>query len=132
MDQTFADDPRFGAAITMLRSTGMLTFQIRYSDADEPVVWMCVGEWNLSEDGRPVNHTEEGKKTYVVACGLHPFAALMRLCDEVVDGGTCNHCHKPTGITTEWQHTMPMANDICWYQYDPETKTFRRGCSGDN
>jgi hypothetical protein len=27
--------------------------------------------------------------------------------------------------------SMPLNESVCWYQWDPEMKTFRRGCEGD-
>jgi hypothetical protein len=46
----------------------------------------------------------------------------------LVDGAMCAHCGKPTGLEPTLLVDMPFPEHICWYQYDPELKTFRRGC----
>lgn len=105
-------DPRMVAAIDMLRRTGANEVQIRYSDDEHPVVWIAVAQWR--------GHWEAG-------AGMHPSHALFALCAEVIDGGTCKHCKRPTGFDSSFGQ-MPLDKVVCWYQYDPELKTFRRGC----
>jgi hypothetical protein len=107
----------------------MRQFQIRYSDDEQPIIWMCVAKYYIGGAGLPVS--KGGKPAFAVGAGSDPLTAMMKLLDEVVDGAECAHCHKPTGVTDHWTSTMPMATAICWWQYDPETKTFRRGCEGD-
>ena len=109
------DQDMLQAAVDMVGRTGATAFQIRYDDSEEPVVWMAVAEW--------------GDKAEVGA-SLHPIKAVTRLLETVIDGGKCTHCQRPTGITDEVDD-MPLGNHVCWYQYDPELKTFRRGCEGD-
>jgi hypothetical protein len=99
----------------MLGRTGATQFQIRYSDEDEPVIWMVAARWS--------NHWE-------VAASMSPLGAVFNLCDQVVDGGTCTHCGKPTGFVADSEGEMPGQDFICWYRYDPELKTFRRSCEG--
>lgn len=120
------DDPRFLAAIKLLERTGLRQFQIRYQDDDEPTVWLAVGEWFMGPKGLPV--AKGGRITWECAAALTPLRAVLRLCDEVMDGGTCMHCGKPTGVTEDFD-AMPANEFICWYQYDPELATFRRGCA---
>jgi hypothetical protein len=60
---------------------------------------------------------------------MNPLRAIFRLLDEVVDGGTCQHCHRPTGFE-ESMDPMPLDKLVCWYQWDPSTKKFQRGCAG--
>jgi hypothetical protein len=52
----------------------------------------------------------------------------MRLLDQTIDGGTCTHCGRPTGVTDRWESSMPLADVVCWQVYDPELRVFRRGC----
>lgn len=110
------DDPLFLAGVKLVERTGARTFEIRYSDDNEPVVWMAVAEYDNGWDA---------------GAGQSPIQALMRLLDQLMDGGICKHCGRPSGVTEEWRGSMPLAEVICWYRYDPETKSFRRGCEGD-
>jgi hypothetical protein len=105
--------PLFLAGVDLVRRTGAKTFEMRYSDDNNPIVWMAVAEFEGGWDA---------------GAGISPTHAVMRLLDQLIDGGSCTHCHRPTGVTAEWQRDMPMANTFCWYQYDPETEKFRRGC----
>lgn len=101
------------ASSDFIRRTGATSIQIRYSDDEEPVVWFVVA---IYPDGR-----------WETASGHSPDVAAIRLCETLGDGAECTHCHRPTGVTTEID-TMPLDKMVCWYQFDPETKKFRRGC----
>lgn len=109
-------DPRFVAAIELIGRTGGSQFQLRYSDDDEPTVWMAVGRWPYGSEA---------------AAALDPLRAVLRLLDQVVDGGTCAHCGKPSGVTDDFSSDMPMAEVFCWYVFDPELAVFRRSCEGE-
>jgi hypothetical protein len=64
---------------------------------------------------------------------MHPTQALFALCDTLMDGGTCQHCGKPTGFVadTERQLDEELGSPfVCWYRWDPELRTFRRKCEG--
>ena len=122
------DDPVFMAALDLLRRTGASSFQIRYQDDEQPTVWIAVGEWKTT-DGMP---TPDGADIRHEAAGaLHARTALLRLLEQVLDGGKCMHCQRPSGMEADSIDTMPANELICWYQYDPELKTFRRGCEGN-
>lgn len=101
------------AAVEMIGHTGAEFTQVRYCEEEEPTVWMVVGKW---------------ADRYEVGAGTDPVRAALRLLDTVVDGGECQHCHRPTGITEDFSE-MPLDQLVCWYQYDPELKKFRRGCA---
>lgn len=121
-------DPRLTAGIELVQRTGAKTFQLRYSDDEEPVVWIAVaGYATRGGHGRPV----ASGKVNAHACGaaLDPVAAVMRLLDELVDGAQCTHCGRICGVDEDWGE-MPLDEYVCWYQFDPELKTFRRGCEG--
>lgn len=113
MIQDPTDDPKFTAALDLLHRTGIKTFQIRFSDDEKPIVWMAIAEWN-------------GEK-YEAAASLHPTIAIFRLLAQVLDGGQCTHCKRPTGFSEDTDE-LPGGDFICWYQWDPELRTFRRGC----
>ena len=107
------NDPRFPAAVELLGRTGADEFQIRFSPEDEkPITWTALARW---------------KKTWECAASMDPLEALFRLCDQVIDGGQCTHCRKPAGFEQSIEQ-MPLSQFVCWYQWDPEKKTFRRGC----
>lgn len=106
------EDPRMIAAVDLIGRTGAEEFSLRYSDDDEPVVWMAIAKWG--------SHWE-------AAASIDPLQAVFRLCDQVIDGGVCQHCNRPSGFEPSID-PMPLAEMVCWYQWDPELKTFRRGC----
>jgi hypothetical protein len=107
------------ASVDMLRRVGASEVQIRYQDDEHPNVWMAVAGIKMGD-----------KTVYETDAALSPTKAIVRLIERLIDGGICRHCARPTGITTEID-VMPLGRAICWYQYDPELKTFRRGCEGD-
>lgn len=109
-------DPRYMAAIDLIGRTGAKGIQIRYSDDEQPIVWMAVADY---------------REGHECAAALEPLRALLRLCDQLIDGATCVHCRRPSGITEDWEVQMPLDKVVCWYQYDPELAKFRRSCEGE-
>jgi hypothetical protein len=107
------DDPRFAPAVVMLGRTGAAEFQVRYCEEDQPVIWMAAARWG---------------EVWETAAAMNPVLAVFRLCDQVIDGGVCQHCQRPTGFAPDLDE-MPLDQVVCWYQFDPELVTFRRGCS---
>jgi hypothetical protein len=119
------DDPRFSAGIALLRRTGAKQVQVRYSDDEDPVIWMIVVAY-VMRDGRPVG---SGKvNTWETAAALSPLRAMFRLLDQLIDGGTCTHCGRPTGFMENAGSTGDTDTVICWVMWDPEAKAFTRGC----
>jgi hypothetical protein len=118
MSEIKMDDDRFKAALDLMRRAGAEQVQIRYSDDELPVIWFVVACF--------ANNKAE------VDASLDPVRAALRLCERLVDGGICTHCNRPAGLEPDQIETMPLNDLICWYLYDPELKTFRRGCEGDN
>jgi hypothetical protein len=106
-------DDRMVAAVDLIGRTGAAEFQIRYCEEEQPVIWMAAASWK--------GHWEAG-------AGMSPLAAVFRLLDQVVDGGTCQHCQRPTGFEPS-ADPMPMDKLVCWYQYDPGTRKFTKGCT---
>lgn len=123
------DDPRVEAGITMLRRTGAQSVGFRYQDDHEPTLWLAEAMWLRGPDGVPV--AKGGEEAHECAGALDPLAALMRLLDQVMDGGKCAHCGRPTGVEQDFAADPLLPDHICWYQYDPELKTFRRSCEGE-
>jgi hypothetical protein len=108
------DAPRLMAGVDLLRRTGADEFKIQYCEEDAPpVIWMASARWR----GR-----------WEVGAALSPRTAIFRLLDQVIDGGRCVHCKRPTGFEPTID-PMPLNTMVCWYQWDPERKTFRRGCA---
>lgn len=110
---------KIAAGVQLLRRCGIESFQLRYSDDERPIVWMAVATMHEKVTGR--------KGVSEASAALDPETATMRLCTQLIDGGRCTHCGKPTGFEATIDH-MPLANTICWYQWDPENETFRRSC----
>ena len=115
------------ACVDMVGRMGAEGWQLRFHDDEKPVVWIALATFvgrldNVFSTEGPVVH-----KRHECAAGLSPQAAAFRLLETLVDGGQCMHCKKRTGITEELDD-MPMSQQVCWYQYDPELKTFRRSC----
>lgn len=105
-------DDRFLAAVDLIGRTGAEQFQIRFCEEEKPVVWIAGGKWG---------------EIWQFGASVNPLSAVFDLCDTAIDGGTCRYCARTTGFSPD--HTeMPLDALICWYQYDPELKTFRRGC----
>jgi hypothetical protein len=107
-----ANDPVFLAAVALIGRTGAKELTIGFSDEHVPAVWFAAVKY---------------RRAYEAAGAMDPRQAVLRLLDQLLDGGACTHCGKPTGVTVK-QGTQPLSALICWYQYDPEMKTFRRDC----
>lgn len=124
-------DPKFIAGVDMLGRTGATQFQIRYADDEKPIVWFAVVIY------------KGNMKKFETAAASHPVEAVMRLCQQVIDGGTCTHCGRPTAFDADHDDTvneqfnevyksqiipgMPTEG-ICWTMWDPELSKFRRAC----
>lgn len=128
-DDGYELDPKFIAGVDMARRTGSIEFQLRYSDDAEPTVWVAVATHNIGVNGLPAPPAEPGEITHTAAGGLTPLSAVLRLCDQLIDGGQCAHCGKPSAFDHGTASALPPA--LCWTQWDPELKTYRRNCEGD-
>lgn len=109
------DDPRYLAAVDLLRRTGCTSYGVRYSDDEQPVVWLAV-----------VGYEGGGWET---AAGHNPVQATMRLCAQVLDGGTCQHCGRMSSFEARALDRQPLDELVCWYQYDPGRRAYVRGCA---
>lgn len=114
------DKDKLFAAIEFIRRMGASQVQIRFSDDVEPTIWMAVA---LYDKKNPL-----GIEGFDAAASSTPVDAAIRLCERLADGGLCVHCNRRVGFEPKVIGTMPLNDVICWYQYDPEMKTVRRGC----
>ena len=112
-------DPRMTAGIALLGRTGAKDVQIRYSDDEFPTVWFIVTRYERSRNNY-----------YDTASAMDPTTAVMRMCERMIDGGQCNHCHLPTIFIPDSDDQL-LKQMGCVYAWDPELKTFRRSCEGD-
>lgn len=118
-------DPRYTAAIDLVRRNGAREIQIRYDDEQKPIVYVAVAGFSII-NGRPAGR---GKVNgYQAGGALDPLGAIFALCRACLDRvGRCTHCGKST-MFDETFDEQPLEDFYCWYQWDPELKTFRRGC----
>jgi hypothetical protein len=136
-------DPRFLAGTAMIGRLGAQDFALRWLDAEEgnPHVWVAQCTF---PPGRPAmlnGVLGETTRPYVeVAASIgDPTIAVLRLCAQLVDGGTCTHCARPTVFVETHDDYDITAGGMapgaegafCLYQWDPELDTFRRSCEGD-
>ena len=77
---------RFIAAVDLLDRTGADAIQFRWCEEEWPVIWMAAGCW---------------KGVWQAAGAMNPLEAVFRLLDEVIDGGKCTHCGRPSRIRAE-------------------------------
>jgi hypothetical protein len=113
------DEPFFLACVDMVGRTGAKTWEIRESEPEHkgsPKVWVAIA-----------GYTSHGKWAHLVDASLAPTNAVFKLLEQAVDGNECQHCKRPAGITADFKG-MPVPEAICWYQFDPELSSFRRGC----
>lgn len=112
------DEPRLLAGIALVERTGATAIEIRYSDDEEPMIWMAVGLF--------------GEK-FECAAGPDPTEAVMRLCAQLLDGGTCTRCARATGFANEPAGEPNRLSEllgvaVCWYTWDEATAEFVRSC----
>lgn len=131
MEVTDEYDERLAPAVDMVRRTGASSFEMRFSDDQVPIVWMAIAEYHWL-DGLPVAKGTDGAEIrHETAAALNPLRAVFRLLEQLIDGGQCAHCGRPTAFAEDLTPTFGD-DTICWTQYDPELKTFRRACEGES
>ena len=114
--------PKMTAGIDLIQRTGAADCRIGFTDPDdgEPTVWYACCTY-------PDGNSE-------AAGALDPENAVLRLCERLVDGGQCVHCHKPTVFEENFEdvgfYDLVASDTFCVYGWDPELNTFRRGCEG--
>lgn len=120
-------DPRYVGAIDLVRRNGAREVQLRYDEEQNPIVWVATAGFSII-NGKP---SSRGKiNAYQAGGGLDPLLALFALCRACLDRqGYCRHCNRNT-MFDETFEPQPLEDFYCWYQWDPEMQTFRRGCEG--
>lgn len=113
-------EDKLTAAVEFIRRTGARQIQVRYSDDEQPVIWFVVALYG--------KRGPAGLDRVITAASTTPVDAALRLCEQIADGGICAHCRRPVGFEPKMLNRMPYDKLICWYQWDPENKVFRRGC----
>lgn len=122
-DEPGPRDPRLIAAVEMIGRLGGSEFQLRFDDRDlddgTPIVWSALARWGT---------------VWQATGALSPWRAIFRLLEAAMDGGSCNHCGKPTVVDEHPADASIRITEsaLCWYRYDPERHTFRRSCEGVN
>jgi hypothetical protein len=130
---TLPDTDKLQAACDLLGRTGVRQLRLAHTPEEDgtPVVWYCAGMWLLNAAGRPA---AVGIEHHEATAAMSPVEAALRLCEEVIDGGLCQQCHRmtifdPNVSDTPFDALLRAAG--CVYGWDPELGTFRRGCEGD-
>lgn len=124
------EDPRWPAALEVLRRTGAIGLQVRFDDSEQPVVWVAVAEFNIGPEGRPIPGDQPGRKHHEAAGATHPIRALFRLVDEVIDGGVCVNCGRVSGFDEDVDPKAKGLMDevVCWWLWDAESKRYVQAC----
>jgi hypothetical protein len=121
-------DPRYIAAINLIRRNGAREIQLRYDEEQTPIVWVAVAGFSI------INGVPTGRgniNAHQAGGALDPLQAIFALCRACLDRrGLCVHCGRNT-MFDETFDPQPLEDLYCWYQWDPEMKTFRRGCEGN-
>lgn len=110
---------RISAAAQLIARTGAAAFELRYSEPDTgqnvpTIAWIAIVAY-------PGDRWD-------VAAGTTPRHACERLLEQLLDGnGACQHCGKVTTVLHELGDKAPLEG-LCIYQYDPESRTYYRGC----
>jgi hypothetical protein len=121
MSQTLGElEPRLLAMVDLLTRTGATRFDLGYDDGDTiegRCIWLAAATYG---------------DQWEVGAAQHPVMAVQRLVEQLLDGATCTHCHRPTGVVHDIEPTPVLDLLVCVHQWDPELATYRRGCEGDH
>lgn len=114
-DQLIGNVDIYYAGVDLLGRTGADEFFNRTEKTFLPVAWILTVRWGDRWETTS-GHTAE--------------QAMFRMLQEVVDGGMCLHCNLPTAVVRDFEDDLDR-DHVCWYQFDPELKKFRRSCEGE-
>ena len=105
-------DPATVAAVGMFHRTGARDFSLRYSDDQQPVVWLAVVTYagGLAE----------------VDAALSPERAILRLLERLVDGGQCAHCGRMTQAEVDGEGAVMPS--VCLLSYSPTDDRWVQAC----
>ena len=115
------DTPRLKAALALLERMGATQVQVRYCEEEQPVIWSAAASFK---------HPRGSSTWWQAAGALDPGTAVYRLLEATCDGGTCQHCGKTSGVDDGPPLSSVFEEMVCFYRFDPELATFRRGCEG--
>lgn len=117
------------AAIDVIGRTGASGFQLRIADAEQPTLYVAVATYDLPH---PVAALGEG---FDAAAGASPGTAVLRLFEQLLDGGTCTHCAKMTYVDLRADGTPPLSEfpseihgQTCAWTWRPGEARWARGC----
>lgn len=120
MSDDYRLDPKFIAGVELIGRTGSRSFRLGWSDdGNDPTVWYAVATYDRGAEA---------------AGALDPVKAVLRLCEQIIDGGICTHCHQSTIFDDnpgDSPYDVLLGAMGCVYAWDPELSTFRRSCEGD-
>lgn len=105
----------YEAAVEMIGRTGATDYRFDSLTFDDLTVWISTARF---PDGR-----------WDTAASPAPYRSAIRLAEQLIDGAICARCNRPTGLDERFDEA-PLDRIVCWWQYDPELKKFRRGCEG--
>lgn len=117
---------RTAALADLARRGGAARWTIHHTEeGDGPVVWVAVAEMRKGYGREPI----------ITGSGIDPYRAAHDLAERILDGGQCAHCLR---VIVVEEHDAPVGGPAllpesvtCPYAYDPELKTYRRGCEGE-
>lgn len=109
-------DPKVVAGFQLIERTGARSTSLRYSDDEEPVVWMAIAEYERG-----------GRSRYECAASVNPVEAVNRLCAQLINGGKCTHCNRTT-VFERSTGVLGNPSGVCWYRWHPATQRYRRDC----
>lgn len=119
-------NPKFIGAIDAIRRTGAVEVQVRYSDDQEPLAWLVIAGHLRDARGLPVGRNREpAVPVWMVGGGLSATEAAVRCAEQIVDGGQCAHCGRPTALDADGDLNLP---GFCMMFWDPASATFKQQC----
>lgn len=106
----------------------MLTLMGKLVDVEYFELHVC-GELDFSVYTAVAGGTNaDGEMIYCVGASVQDLDAMNDLLRKLIDGGICLRCGKHTAFEAEVVGSMPGSETLCWIQWDPELKRYRRGC----
>lgn len=115
------DSAKMKAASQLIERTGAKNFRIGMSDdGEEPTVWyVCAAYKNVS-----------GVVAGEAAAAMDPLTAMLRLCEQLINGAECTNCGKTTGFSMERDDLVEKLEScgVCIVVYNEETESFNRSC----
>lgn len=117
---------RIAPLADLARRGGAARWTIHHTEeGDGPVVWVAVAEMRKGMSHEPI----------LTGSGVSPYRAAHDLAERLFDGHQCAHCLR---FIVLQDHDAPVDAEpmlpesvSCSYAWDPELKTYRRGCEGD-